>query len=187
MAGGGVPDFGRPILTGGCEALAIRAERDSMDCRFVAGQGQPHSRTRQGVVGTCRHGKQDQGDTNMSESVFHGPGPSESSLGVTSVQTTARPVLVTRVVPGSNATLPSYPTLPPAWTETPTPTVTATAPTATLSETETATFTPTDTPVPTATGPTPKRRPTVTPSATQPPRAARLFPRPISKRARRLD
>jgi hypothetical protein len=99
-----------------------------------------------------------------------------------SVQATARPVLVTRVVPGSNATLPSYPTLPPAWTETPTPTVTATAPTATPSETETATFTPTfpptDTPVPTATGPTPKRRPTVTPSATHAAPRGTPFPSP---------
>ena len=98
----------------------------------------------------------------------------------TTVPATARPVLVTRVVPGSDATVRTYPTLPPAWTDTPLPTVTATAPTATASETETATSTPAlpplDTPVPTATGPTPTRRPNLAPSATR--SGSRTTPRP---------
>ena len=55
----------------------------------------------------------------------------------------ARPVLVTRVVPGTDLTARAFPTLPPAWTLTPSPTVSPTAPTPTPSETETVTLTPT--------------------------------------------
>jgi hypothetical protein len=82
----------------------------------------------------------------------------------------ARPVLVTRVVQGTDLTRRAFPTLPPAWTFTPSPTTSPTQPTATASLTEaptiTPTFPPTDTPIPTQPGPTRTRRPTLTPFPT---------------------
>jgi len=90
--------------------------------------------------------------------------------GATPVPATAQSVLVTRVVPGQDLTPRAFPTLPPAWTDTPVPSATATVPTLTPSVTPTTTITPTfpptDTPAPTVTGPTPTRRPTLTPSVT---------------------
>ena len=90
--------------------------------------------------------------------------------GPTPLPPTAPPVLVTRVVPGTDLTPRVYPTLPPAWTDTPVPSTTPTVPTLTPSATQTPTITPTrrptNTAAPTATGPTPTRRPTETPSLT---------------------
>jgi hypothetical protein len=88
----------------------------------------------------------------------------------TPVPATARPVQVTRVVPGTDLTARAFPTLPPEWTVTPSPTTSPTQPTLTPSKTEsptiTPTFPPTKKPAPTATGPTPTRRPTWTPRIT---------------------
>ena len=88
----------------------------------------------------------------------------------TPVAATARPVRVTRVVPGTDLTQRAFPTLPPVWTDTPVPSPSPTVPTLTPSATETSTITPTfpptNTPAPTVTGPTPTRRPTLTPSLT---------------------
>ena len=82
--------------------------------------------------------------------------------------TALAPVIV--VVPGTNQTAMSYPTLPPEWTATSSPTATATAPTPTPSETKaptlTPTFLPTNTPAPTQAGPTRTRRPTGSPTST---------------------
>ena len=83
---------------------------------------------------------------------------------------TARPVLVTQIVPGTDLTARAFPTLPPEWTVTPTPTASATQPTDTPRPSETSTITPTfpptDTPAPTGAGPTRTHAPTWTPTFT---------------------